>query len=287
MLCAGLRLGLIACLTLCATDHVRADAADGLPSCYAANGIKPFGPLYDKTFVVLIDQTVQLDQNLETQVLHSLDQMIQPGTHVIVGEFSAFSQGRYLNIAQNMVVEAPIPADRIGDVIATELDPFNRCLADQIGYAKRTAEQAAYSIMQNSTSSLAQSDIVMSLKDVSAPIESDRAASKVVLLVTDGLENSTVTSFYGHGTARDINPKMEMAKTQAAGMVGDFGGARIYLIGGALEPPAKVGARSERNGYRNPQMLVHLQDFWDQYFQASNAKLEGFGTPALLSPVQY
>lgn len=280
-------LALTAFCLVAGGQAARADSANQVPSCYKANNVTPFGPVYDKLFVVLIDQTVLLDKNLQEDVLQTMNQMIQPGTHFIVGEFSAFSQGRYLNIVEDGVAEAPVPQDQIGNMVATKVAPFNQCLASQLTYARQTAEQTALQIMQDSSSSLAQSDIEMSLKEVSAPIKEDQAAHKVVLLVTDGLEYSTVSSFYSHDTARDINPDVEMKKAEAADMIGDFGGASIYVIGGALEPPATSGTQAERNGYRNPQMQEHLAEFWGDYFKASNANLAGFGLPALLVPTHY
>jgi hypothetical protein len=272
----------------CALWHpVKADVMNQIPSCYAANDVQPFGPGHDKLVVVLIDQTVLLDQNLKTMVLENLDQMLQPGTRFVVGEFSAFSQGRYLNIVETGVIEPSIPQDQIGNVVATQVQPLQDCLRDQVAYAKRTAEQNAYQIMLDSTSSLAQSDIMMALKQLSAPIKADTATSKVLILVSDGLENSDVTSFYGRGTVRNIDPNKEIAKAVASNMTGDFGGTKVYVIGGGMMPPPTVGAQSQRDGYRDPKTLNDLEQFWSTYFQKSNAQLEEFGEPALLSPVSY
>ena len=152
-----------------------------------------------------------------------------------------------------------------------------------MNYAGVSAEKAAYSAMQGSTSSLDQSDILMAMKDISAPIKQIDVPKKAMLVVTDGLENSSVTSFYGRGTARNIDPAAEMQKVNANGMTGDFGSADIYVIAGAEEPPAKVGTQDQRDGYRNPQMQTHLQQFWADYFKASNGNLIAFGEPALLS----
>ncbi|HQT25588.1 MAG TPA: hypothetical protein PLK99_03210 [Burkholderiales bacterium] len=269
----------------------KAAVADGLanqiPSCYKANQIQPLGPLYDKLFVVMIDQTVMLDAPLQKQVLQSIETMIQPGTRYVIGEFSAFSQGHYLNIVASGIAEAPIPASQIGNIPIDEVDPFNKCMSDQLNFARLSAEKSAYIAMQAATSSLDQSDILLAMKDISTPIRDETAVKKVMLAVTDGLENSTVTSFYGHGTARNINPAAEMRKVESANMTGDFGGAKIYVLGGAAEPPATSGTKAARDGYRDPQMLMHLQDFWNSYFRASDASLVEFGTPALVMRIEY
>ena len=279
ILTAAASIPLLAC-----HGKAKADGLDNqIPSCYVANHIQPFGPSYDKLFVVMIDQTVLLDNNLQQQVLQSINSMIQPGTRYVIGEFSAFSQGRYLNILASGIAEAPVPADQIGNIPIVAVGSFNKCMSDQLNYARSSAEKAAYSAMQDATASLDQSDILMAMKDISTPIKQVNVPNKVLLAVTDGLEYSSITSFYARTTARNIDPDAEMQKVNTNGVTGDFGGAQVYVIGGADEPPITVGTKAQRDGYRNPQMQMHLQKFWQDYFKASNANLVAFGEPALLS----
>jgi hypothetical protein len=172
-------------------------------------------------------------------------------------------------------------------MIATSVQPFKECLKDQLAYAKKTSEENAYQVMQGSTSSLDQSDILMALKQISVPIKQDLAPNKLVILVSDGLENSDVTSFYGRGTVRDVNPNEEIAKVSGSDMFGDFGGAKVYVIGGGMMPPSGTGSQAQRDGYRDPKTLNDLDNFWSQYFKKSNANLIQFGEPALLSPASF
>jgi hypothetical protein len=261
--------------------------ADGLvnqiPSCYAANQLPAPAVPYDKLLVVMVDQTVQLDANLQTQMLQSIAALVQPGTRFVIGAFSAFSQGRYLNILTSGIAETAMTQNQLNNIPLTEVDPFNKCLADQLNFARGTAEKAAYSAMQGATSSLDQSEILMAMKTIAAPIKAVDVPHKMLLVATDGLEYSTVADFYGHGTARDIDPDAEMKHLVAAGMTGNLGGAQVYVIGGAVAPPAKNGTRAQRDGYRNAEMLTHLAAFWADYFKASDATLVAFGEPALVS----
>lgn len=265
--------------------------AEGLdnqvPSCYAANHVQPSGPVYNKLLVVLVDQTVLLDANLQQQVLDSIHNLVQPGTRYVVGEFSAFSQGRYLNILASGIAEAMPTDDQLNNMPINAVRPFKKCMSDQLAYAQLSAEKTAYVAMKGASSSLDQSDILMTMKDISALMDQSKASDKILLAVTDGLEYSSVTSFYAHDTARDINPDVEMKKVNADNLTGNFGGARVYVIGGADEPPATSGTQAERNGYRNPQMQMHLKAFWQDYFTASNAQLIEFGEPSLLMLPQW
>ncbi|MGC9200284.1 MAG: hypothetical protein ACP5E5_15500, partial [Acidobacteriaceae bacterium] len=82
-------------------------------------------------------------------------------------------------------------------------------------------------------------------------------------------------------------PKVELAKADAAHEFGNFGGATVYVLGGAMMPPAQHGTQAEMNGYRDPQTLLHLKQFWQGYFAHSDATLAEFGEPALVSPVAF
>jgi hypothetical protein len=133
------------------------------------------------------------------------------------------------------------------------------------------------------TNDLSKSDILAALKDISDKVRASPASDKVVLLASDMLENSSVSSFYSHNAVRRIDPKAEMMKATAAGLIGDFGGARVYVIGaGLLAGDAKV-----KNAYRDPQTMSALKEFWTLYFQKSNASIGEFGAPALLGAVGY
>ena len=69
-------------------------------------------------------------------------------------------------------------------------------------------------------------------------------------------------------------------------MFGDFGGAGVFVIGGALAP--QVGPGGPAGGdYRSPRTLEALAAFWRLYFEHSNAHLVAFGEPALIEPVRF
>ena len=95
------------------------------------------------------------------------------------------------------------------------------------------------------------------------------------------------TSFYTHNAVRHIYPAVELKKAQENNLFGDFGSARIYLLGPGVIQPAANGSTAERNGYRDPMTLMDLKQFWSGYFARSNAPLVEFGAPALLEPLSW
>ncbi len=275
-------------LILAGCRPAAARLSNDVPSCYAANQIAPAqGKTYDRLVYVLIDQTVGWNAQLERQIVDNVNQLLIPGAKFVIAEFSAYAQGRYLEVRRTGIIESPMPASQENNTPISKIGIFKACLHDQQRYAINLADQSIAHTMQASAESLDQSDIMAALKTISAAVRDDGAARKVVLLASDGLENSSVTSFYRAGTMRLINPAVELAKAENAALVGNFGGAKVYVIGGALMPPAKKGSLASRNGYRNPQQLRALSAFWQLYFTKSNARLMEFGEPALVIPVRY
>jgi hypothetical protein len=264
-----------------------AGLTNDVPSCYAANKIAAPQVQYDQLIYVLIDQTVQLDATLQKSVLDNVQAMLKPGTKFVIAEFSAFSQGHYLNVLHTGVIERPIPASEEGNVVMSRLRDFHTCMQQQLVYGQRLALATTGQVLKSGTSTLDQSDILMALKSVSPAVAQEKAAHKLVFVVTDGLENSSITSFYAHNAVRHINPEAELKKAQDNNLFGDFGSARIYVLGAGVMQPAANGSTAERNGYRDPKTLMDLKQFWRGYFSRSNAQLVEFGAPALLEPLSW
>lgn len=266
---------------------VHAGLVNDVPSCYAAYNIKfqPAAP--DKLIYVLIDQTVELDPTLKQSVISNFTRMLGPKTKFVVAEFSAFSQGRYLKVLNTGIIEAPLTQDEANDVPIRKLRSFRACLTEQAKFAVALAKKAVKKALDGATSSLGRSDIMFTLRNVSSAIKADPAEKKVLFLVTDGLENSSVTSFYANNTVRRIDPAVELDKAKSANLFGDFGGAKVFVLGGGMLQPAKKGTKDARNGYRDPITLNRLKEFWEGYFKNSNADLVEFGQPALLKPLHY
>lgn len=111
--------------------------------------------------------------------------------------------------------------------------------------------------------------------NVIAPIETKR---KIVILASDMLENSTITSFYANNTIRQISPSKELNTIKTSGLFGNFGGAEMYVVGAGMTNGAKK--------YVDPKKLNALKSFWSDYFASSNANLKYFGTPALKTAIR-
>jgi hypothetical protein len=89
------------------------------------------------------------------------------------------------------------------------------------------------------------------------------------------LEHSDYTSFYAANQIKQLNVSNELKLAQSKGLYADLQGARVYVSGAGLVTDAV------KHAYRSGKTMDALNDFWAQYLNASNATLEGFGTPSL------
>lgn len=260
-------------------------AADDIPSCYAANQLTPPRQPLDRALFVLIDQTTVLDSNLVRDLGRQLQALIVPGTSFQIFSFSAYSQGRYLQPLAGGVLEAPMTDKAVRDATSVKLlKSLDGCLKSQLIFGTNLAAKAVGEALQGASDSLARSDVIGSLASVSKAVSDAAARNMTVLVVSDMLENSSISSFYAQDQMRLIDASAELQKMRKANIKADFGGASIYVMGAGIVP-----IRPDRKGslnYRSTQSLEALRNFWDGFFSQANARLVAFGTPALLTPIR-
>lgn len=274
-------------LTLASVGAIAAPQ-NKIPSCYAANKIDVRAPSIEREIFVLLDQTVVLDADLKQALYESVRSILGPGTTFTILRFSAFSQGHYLDVVTSGVLEQPIPKNERDSISVPKLKTFDACMKGQQEYGMKLALGSIEQAIQQSSSELAKSDVLGSLAETSHIVKAANAPRRIVLVVSDMLENSSISSFYANNGVRKIDPEKEMKGVEANHLLGDFGGASVYVMGAALIPDtsSKDSAKKTPTSYRDPKTLAALKQFWSTYFSRSNAKLEEFGMPALLSPIR-
>lgn len=258
-----------------------------IPSCYAANQLPLPAQSVKRELFVVIDQTTVLDAALTHALGRQLQALVVPGTRFRIFSFSAFSQGRYLQPLGSGTLEPPLTDTSVRNATAVgKLKALDACLKSQWSYGTKLAAKAVGDAIAGSTDSLAKSDVLSSLAAVSKAIRDEpTGATKTVLVVSDMLENSSITSFYAKDRMRQINPADEARKVEKANVQADFAGADVYVMGAGIVPEPAGGGKGALN-YRTPQALEALQTFWQGFFDKSHARLVEFGMPALLSPIK-
>lgn len=256
------------------------DAGKQIPSCFAANGLVQ--PAVDRELFLMIDQTTLLDRELSNLLARNVDALLVPGTAFTVIRYSAYSQGRYTNVPLRGVLEAPLNERKRNATGVRVLKNLDGCLAGQLAYGRKAAAAAIGQALAEASGELDRSDIIATLRETSGIVRQSAAPVRLVLIVSDMLEHSALTSFYAHHAIRPIQPGQELAKLEKSGHLADFGGARVFVLGAGL---IADDTRGRRKIYRDPTTMRRLGEFWSAYFEKSRAHLIEFGQPALLNPV--
>jgi len=253
-------------------------ARNDVPSCYKALKMTNPGTSTQKELFILVDQTTPLDKNMMMYTYKNMMNFIKNGYAVTIASFSANSNGKYTDVAYAGTLESLLPDENKHDIAKKVLRKYEGCMNGQYKFAKKKATKALVRVLKGANKNLPHSDILKSLNDISKHIiKPSKANEKVVLLVSDMIEHSSITTFYSKGNLKKVNTDAEMTKVKKSGHVANFGGAKVYVIGAGT-----IG----KKGYRDSSTLKMLTSFWESYFATANANLKAFGTPMLLEDVQ-
>lgn len=274
----GMNILLCSALTAFAVTH------NSIKSCYDLAKIEGKNTAINKELFVLVDQTTSLDDELKQSVIQNSAANVNYGNAFTVAKFSAFVQGNYSGVVTSAQLDWPLKEELRNDTPKKLLQGYDKCMKSQVGYAKKTLDDSINKTFGGSTNTIVRSDILKSLQELAKnAVKTSIAKQKTVFIVSDMLENSSITSFYYKNGVKKIDPVAEMKIVEANNMLADFGGANIYILGAGLAPSTTNVAS---DSYRDPKTMNALQEFWKMYFKRSNAKLVEFGQPALLGAVK-
>jgi hypothetical protein len=254
-----------------------------IPSCY--DQLREYAPrnsLGDLT--VIVDQTTFMDARLRQIVRDTVDRLIKPETSVSIAAFSANMQGRYLDVLVSGKVEPRVAAKQRDFLPKRELLEADQCLGDQLAFARRLAAKTLDSAFSVGDPNIARSDILVALSELSRRIRgAGQVNGRIVIIVSDMLENSSIANFYHARQLRNIDAGAELRRVAASGIKADFLGARVVVIGaGGVSSPSAHG-----RSYRDPRAMLALEDFWRRWFASSNADVVEFGKPTPLVEIEW
>lgn len=231
---------------------------------------------------VLIDETTLFNQSLQEQIIKNTLSKIAPANYIYIGKFSAFIDNHYNEKIFEFKLDIPMSSDERYYERKDTLSKVDKCLKDQQKYvAKQVVDGIGKSFLKPDDN-ISKSDILYALKDFGENVISKvEAKEKIVILASDMLENSTITSFYSKGTTRFIKSEEELKKIEKANLISNFGNSNIYVIGAGL-----ISSKDNNKTYRDPKILSSLKDFWTNYFNKSNASLTEMGQPSLKNEIQ-
>ena len=253
-------------------------ARNDVPSCYDALKMDNPDASIEKELFILIDQTTPLDKNMMIYTYKNMMKFIKNGYAVTIASFSANANGKYTDVAYAGRLENLLAQHAKHDIAKKILRKYQGCMNGQYKYAKKKATKALVRTLKGANKKLPHSDIIKSLDDIATHIiKPSQAKEKVVLLVSDMIEHSSITSFYSKGSLKKVNTKTELAKVKSSGHIADFSNANIYVIGSGVVA---------KSSYRDAKTLGYLTDFWKAYFHETHANLKAMGTPMLLEDIK-
>jgi len=276
-----MRVFLIVLLTLYTANSLNANSL-GNNSCYNIYKVnaKP-EQMIDKAIFVLIDETTLFDNKLKQQIVSNSLSKIEKNNYIYIAKFSAFINGFYNEKVFDFKMDGLLTEDQRYNERKDTLNKIDKCIHDQAGYVYSKVQASIMQSFLHKNDNIPKSDILYALKDFSDNVISQvKAKEKIVILASDMLENSTISSFYRRGASRLINAKGELKKVENYNLLGNFGGAKVYIIGAGIISSKKTLS------YRDPKILAALKTFWNTYFQKSNGKLIEMGQPALKNNIE-
>lgn len=270
---------LISTLSLLLSGLAAAAQPTDIPSCYDITNLAQYKVgITNRQLIVIVDQTAELDDRLKKSVHEQVDQFIQPGDQVQIVAFSANAKGKYTEILYNGIFDATLTARIRNSIGKTTLNRFDACMKAQ-PQAKAKLHRKLSEAYGDETESFPKTELIGSLLQVGSNIIANSPSErKVLLIVSDMLENSSITSFYASNSVRQIDPTVELQKIVKSGISGDLGGADVYVIG--------AGFVSKGMAYSSQLALDNLEAFWNELFSQHNGTLQQFGKPQLLSPIK-
>lgn len=266
---------------LCTALPLLAAERNDLPSCYEFARLSQHRPSPSgRELEIVIDQTVQLPKELQESVYSHVLRYIKPGDTVRLYQFSAYLPGNYMKLMYTGQLEGALDNEVRDDIGMNSLHQLDRCLARQVAFFRKTLGQRLVESFAKPGEDIPKSEIFFSLKQIGEDIAQRSAPNKVMLLVSDMLENSDFGSFYADNKIRSIDPIAELKKVEQKDLFADLGGARVYVMAAGLVPT------TAKHGYRAGSTVQKLEIFWNSYFRHSNAQMIKFGAPLLTVDLQ-
>lgn len=267
-----LKCAMVFLLGLITAGNAQATAEN---SCYSAI---TYGEAVDTTpqraLYIIIDQTMPLSADMKMRIEELVGNWGRPGDAVKIARFSANFRGSYPSVEFSSAVEPEADQQYLYGLHWKDKKQLLACLDEQHQAFKQAFNSALKQVLSGVNSSIPKTEIFYSLKNLAKHMLDSNVANKNVLLVSDGLANSAVTSFYGRGKIRLINERAEISKIRRQGLIAHWEGANIYMYGLGLPP--------KKENYIDTKKISRLQRFWEHYFVEGSGNVVALGTPELL-----
>jgi hypothetical protein len=227
---------------------------------------------------IVVDQTTPFPEEVRKNALRNIYSTIQGNTAISLFTFSEYTKEKYVSFVDHYYIPGQISAEKRADMGQKLLKKFDQCLEVQTYGMKQKLAHDIYKQLSEENSSAKNSEILFSLQEISKQaVKISNAKEKIVFVLSDMLENSSYTTFYGKAlTNLDIEKQIGIVKQNH--LLGDFDHAKIFVYGAGI-----VDKENRRTG----EDLRQLKRFWEAYFQASSGQLKVFGLDGIYQANEY
>jgi len=254
---------------------------ESINDCYEEYGVDNLNFVKNNLYVV-VDQTFILDEHLKEHVLKKIQPLLRSATSINIIKFSTFSEGYYTSVVLKETIVGKLTQKQRDDVAKRKLKKLDKCLQYKKKEKQIRIPKVIRNVLNESNETIGHSEIFKTLMEVSNLYRFKKAkGNKIIVLISDMLENSSITSFYSNNSIKNIETKIEFLKIKKAGYLPNFRDASIYIIGAGL---LSQKARTKKNS--NNKKLYKLKQFWTKYFKEAKSTLYGFGMPELLGSIE-
>lgn len=271
--------------TLITSAPSYSEMRNDIPSCYENLNVDSPSVEAGRDFFVIIDGTFDPDLNLKRSIHNKVHGFMKPNDRISIVSFSSYIGDSYTALQFSGELEPQIPTKDRSSISKKVLKRFDHCMAQQRAFSRGAIDSAIKSSFKLEGVEVPKSEIVANLSHLLEPLLEEGSSggsdnSKIVLIVSDMLENSDITSFYKSGEVRVVDAQIEMDKMKSGGYVSNWQGAKVYVIGAGWVP------EKYRGKFRGSNVMKSLQNFWKLYFESSNATLIAFGQPELMQELR-
>lgn len=258
-----------------------ADERDDFPTCYKILGMQELDTTANRELFVLVDQTMVLDENLRRSIHQKIRRFLMPGDKITLMVFSAYVKDRYTDLLLTGQLDFMLQEKNRYNISKKRLKRFDHCMGKQKKYVNHSIDEKLNDAFDSASTNVPKTELAGNLARIGESlIALSNAHERVVLIVSDMLENSDMVTFYRNNRVMAINVKEALRKIQGKALVSDWGGARVYVVGAAY-----VSGEGQ-SAYRSEAVMKSIHEFWKGYFSVSNARLSGWGQPALLVDIK-
>ncbi|MBE0496917.1 MAG: hypothetical protein IBX45_10930 [Campylobacterales bacterium] len=230
---------------------------------------------YTMEVFILVDETTYFTQPVRENIARNVSALIKQGAVINIIGFSTYTSTHHTSLKLTERISRPLRENELYNLRVKGVGEYEKCINTKQEFLKQKALAVLEGMYRPKEQEVAKSDILWSFQNISQnAIKPSPFSTKVVLIVSDLLENSSVTSFYKKGDLRKIESENELRRVEAEKLFGAFEGSFIFVIGaGAVD----VG----KSAYRDHHTLQALRNFWETYFERSGGTLIAMGMPIL------